>query len=321
MQLTRFNHYKLKEFSEKIGNTSLLEIPHKIENNGRIYAKLEWENPTGSIKDRPAFSMLKNVLETYSGNPKELHILEYSGGNLGLSLAKQCHLLEINLTLVLSSGSKKSLLEELNSLNVTVELVDKEKGFWGVMDRAIKMSQEDSRYTFLYQHQNDININAHKNGTGKEIIKQLQSLEVSPDAWVAAVGTGGTLRGVFESLKSVNDKLKLHLVIPKELSYGSNEPPNSLPKFAGSGGLGDGRKQRFIEEIENDVHDFWEISYDDCLKKMYDFYITSGIRIGSSAAANLIVAEEVAKSLGESATVVTVFPDQGTKEEWENLIS
>lgn len=305
----------LDEFSKKLGNTSMMKVP-TAPGMAEIYAKCEWENPTGSIKDRAAFAMLSQLLqEVPEENWKDLHILEYSGGNLGRSLARLCYELGINLTLVLGSFAGPTLLNELRSLNVSVELVDKSKGFWGVMSHAMELAEKrKDYYRFLYQHVNFANVNAHREGTGAEIVRQMGGRRV--DAWVASIGTGGTLMGVYEALEAAYHNVELHLVCPEEQPYGRPEPPNGLPKYAGSGGLGDGRKQLFVERRESHLTKEWTQSLPATHVTMREFYEETGVKIGTSAAANLAIARQVAKTLGAGKTVVTVFPDAGSPEEW-----
>ncbi|GGJ25246.1 pyridoxal-phosphate dependent enzyme [Paenibacillus hunanensis] len=306
---------KLTEYEKLIGNTPLIELSN-IEGVGTIYAKCEWYNATGSIKDRAAFAMIKNLLEENKDrDSSDFHILEYSGGNLALSLAHICKFLNISLTLVLSSAADKSLLSKLYRLNAEVILSDKSKGFWGVMCKAFDVHKENPTWDFLYQHHNKNNHFAHKNGTGSEIIQQLNGKQV--DTWVASVGTGGTVTGVYDSLKLKYPSINMCIVSPAELEYGSLEKPNSLRKYAGSGGLGEGRKQRFVEEREMYIQSHYKYSFDDTLREMKRFYDNTGIKIGTSAAANLLASKEIIKEQNRNFSVVTVFPDQGSDEEWE----
>ncbi|UFJ43132.1 pyridoxal-phosphate dependent enzyme [Brevibacillus humidisoli] len=312
--LPKVEERRLGDFAGKLGNTPIMEVP-STPGAGKILAKCEWHNPTGSVKDRTAYAMMAEVLKGVAEEEQErLHILEYSGGNLGLSLATICHLLQIKLTLVLSNGANKSLLASLQSLGANVKLVDKQKGFWGVMETTFQLSDSDPSYTFLYQHRNEANFHIHKNETGKEILEQVDG---KIDAWVASIGTGGTLMGVYETLSSKFPDMELHAVTPAELPYGSEQPPNGLRKYAGSGGLGCGRKQLFVERKEQKVTRHWTYSFQDTLVEMRRFYEETGVKIGTSAAANLLAARRVAELLGSNAVVVTVFPDAGSPEEWE----
>lgn len=308
---------RLQAFASQVGDTPLTEIATP-PGAARIFAKCEWDNPTGSIKDRAAYAMLVDLLQqTPADDWHKLHILEYSGGNLGLSLAAMCRELQIRLTLVLSSGVSKRIVNRLEELGAEVILVDKERGFWGVMEHAMELSERNPSYSFLYQHTNEANFIAHRKHTGSEIVNQLPVSRI--DAWVASVGTGGTLMGVYAALVESFPQVQLHLVIPAELPYGSPNPPNGLRKYNGSGGLGNGRKQPFVQREEERLSRQWPISFPETLREMKRQYEETGIRIGTSAAANLLVARQVADELGPNATVVTIFPDAGTPEEWEDV--
>lgn len=229
------NHFE--EFSRKVGNTPLIKLECEETKDFSIYAKCEWHNPTGSIKDRAALGMIKKYMEETN---KKLHILEYSGGNLAKSIGQICYHLGIECTLVLSSGSGKSLLNELDNYGAKTVLVDKSKGFYSVIEKAIEISKQNPHYYFLFQHYNNANLLSHIEGTGREIISQMDGKSVN--AWVASAGTGGTLMGVYQVVKEYTPSIELHLVMPAELPYGSEQPPNGLKKYAGSGGLGLGRK-------------------------------------------------------------------------------
>ncbi|QAS54735.1 PLP-dependent cysteine synthase family protein [Halobacillus litoralis] len=300
----------LNDFKNDLGNTSLLEID--VPGGGTVYAKCEWENPTGSIKDRAAFAMLERELT--NARKDHIHFLEYSGGNLGVSLAYLCSNLSIDLDLVLSKSTSRSILEKLKNYGANIHLVDKSKGFYGVIQQTINLSKNNN-YTFLYQHQNTANINAHYAGTGKEILMQLNDIQI--DAWVAAAGTGGSLMGVYKALKDHQSEVELHLVMPKEAPYGSMEPPNSEKRLAGTGGFGLGRKQTFIKEYEHFIKEQWLCSYSEALEGMRDFYNKTGIKIGTSAAANYNAAKKISCKLGPGSNIVTIFPDQGSEEEWD----
>ena len=123
--------------------------------------------------------------------------------------------------------------------------------------------------------------------------------------------------GVGSRLKAESSLTQIHAVLPAELPYGSPQPPNGLRKLAGSGGLGNGLKQTFVKRKEQDVHRFWNIPWSAAAEEMISIYKQFEFRIGSSAAANLLVAKNVYSSLGLGHTVVTIFPSAGSQEEWE----
>ncbi len=307
----------LVKLRQKIGNTPLLRLLTP-DDHACVYAKCEWFNEGGTVKARVAFAMLWKLLsEVPKDKLADITILEYTGGTLGLCLAQYCHLLKINLVLVLSESTPPSMLKQLKKLNARVILVAKEKGFYGVMEEAKALSEQNPHWQFLYQHINEANPYIHYNTTGQEIYKQLNGRKV--DAWVASIGTGGTLNGVYHRLSEHFPDLKMYSTTPAEMPYGTPNPPNSLPKFSGSGGLGYSKKQPFVEPIDSQVTEHFTVPYEECIQIMAKFRRDTGKQIGSSSAANLKTAMNLAKEIGPEGVVVTVFPCAGNPEEWQRI--
>lgn len=304
-----------------------------------MFAKCEFDNPTGTVKDRVACAMLWRLLQA-EGATRGLHVLEYSGGTLAVPLARLCQELGMSITLVLSSGSDPSLLDQLAALHADVELVDKAKGFYAVMERAMELSRQNPAWKFLYQHENEANIFMHETTTGQEILEQLPVARIDErsetlaggdptgfaggagrkarrgvDAWVTSIGTGGSLIGVYRALSRVYPGLTMYATTPAEMPYGSSEAANGKPKFAGSGGLGNGIRQPFVRPYDDLVRSHMTYSYSEALMLMRDFHRETGMWIGSSAAANLAAARTLAAELGPDGIVVTLFPSAGTPEE------
>ncbi|RKF52645.1 cysteine synthase [Bacillus wiedmannii] len=311
MTLKHFN-----EFAKSVGNTALIKLECEETKDLSVYAKCEWHNPTGSIKDRAALGMINKYLQEAD---EKQPILEYSGGSLARSISYICYCLGVQCTLVLSSGTDKSLLNELECYGAKVILVDKCMDFYAVIEKAIEISKQKPELYFLFQHYNNANLLSHIEGTGREIITQMNGKPIH--AWVASAGTGGTLMGVYKEVKNYTKNVELHLVMPAELPYGSEQPPNDLKKYAGSGGFGLGRKQHFIEQEDNLIEKQWTYSYEETLYEMARFYNETGMKIGTSAAANLLAAKQIGKEKGANFNVVTVFPDAGSIEEWSDVKS
>lgn len=310
----------LREFFAGLGSSPLIEVPGP-GNQTRIFAKCEWHNPTGSVKDRPVFGMLYKLLaETPAHQRAGLHLLEYTGGSLGLALARLCAALHFALTLVLSDGTAPELLAQLKNLGCEVVLVPKDAGFSGVMDHARALAARHPDWKFLFQHQNPANLWMHRETTAWEIAQQLpKNARNNRCAWVASIGTGGTLMGVYEALIESIPLLELFATSPAELPYATELPPNGLPKFLGSGGLGCGRKQHFVVPHEGKIMQHIHCPYEESLRAMRDFNTQTGLKIGSSAAANWRAACGIAETLGRGATVITVFPTASTEYEWRRV--
>ncbi len=305
----------ISSFESSLGNTSLLEVPNGGK-NGRIFAKCEWENPTGSIKDRVAYHLINAFMEDRKNNTEEIKFLEYTGGSLGISLALIANILDVKLKLVLSESSAASTVRRIKDLGAQLHFVEKEKGFLGVINAAKDIAANDPSWSFLYQHENRANLLCHYNTTGVELVNQIP---VNINAWVASIGTGGTLMGVYNRLTEHFPQAILYATNPAELAYGDKAPPNSQKKFSGSGGLGYGQKQRFVMENEDQVEKHFRISYEECLSCMNDFYQREGIKIGSSSAANLIAARHISMDKGNTHCTATIFPALATSEEWHDV--
>ena len=125
-------HRGLGEFAARVGGTPLIALPAE-PGSARIFAKCEWENPSGTVKDRVAFAMVYAFLRDLGeGDSARAHLLEYTGGSLGLSLSKLCRRLGIPLTLVAGSFLPAAAAAELGADGTELDLVDKEKGFYAV---------------------------------------------------------------------------------------------------------------------------------------------------------------------------------------------
>jgi cysteine synthase A len=249
-------------------------------------------------------------------NNESAKLLEYTGGSLGVSLALIANLLDMKIMLVLSESSASSTVKCIQDLGAEVHFVGKEKGFLGVINETVDIARRDPSLLFLYQHENRANIMCHYSTTGTELAKQIP---VNINAWVASIGTGGTLMGVYHRLREDFPEVALYATNPDELAYGDMAPPNSLKKFGGSGGLGHGKKQRFVMEDEDLISAHFRVSYKECLVCMNDFYLSEGLKIGSSAAANLIAARKISAKKGNQHCTATIFPSLATPEEWKDV--
>src|SRR6201997_3897402 len=175
-----------------IGNTPLVELPRLSPPGVKIYAKLEGQNPTGSIKDRVALAMVDAA-----GLEPGAHLLEPTSGNTGISLALVAKLRGLKLTCVMPANAtpERRLVLELYG----AEIVDSpaNEGSNGAVRLAQQMAAADPRYTMLFQYANEWNPRAHYEGTGAEIVRDLPRV----DALVAGLGTGGTLMGTGARLR------------------------------------------------------------------------------------------------------------------------
>jgi len=196
---------------QSIGNTPLIELPKLSPKPGvRIFAKLEGRNPTGSVKDRVAKSMIEAAEAEGAIAPGQT-ILEPTSGNTGISLAMICRLKGYDLKVVMPDNVTKERTQLLEMYGAEIVYSEGAKGSNGAVDVALEMSK-DSRYYMPYQYGNEANPLAHYNGTAVEILEELDEVA----AFVGGLGTGGTLMGNGRRLKEANPETLLVAAEPMQ---------------------------------------------------------------------------------------------------------
>src|SRR5690349_1607899 len=185
---------------ESIGNTPLVELPRLSPNpNVRIYAKLEGHNPTGSVKDRVAKSMIEAAEAEGAIQPGQT-ILEPTSGNTGIALGMICRRKGYKLKVVMPDNVTEERTQLLRMYGAEIVYSEGAKGSNGAVEMALEMASGESSYFMPYQYGNEANPGAHYNGTALEILDELDSVA----AFVAGLGTGGTLMGVGRRLKEAD---------------------------------------------------------------------------------------------------------------------
>ena len=198
---------------QSIGNTPLIELPRLSPKPGvRIWAKLESRNPTGSVKDRVARALIEDAEEQGALSPGQT-ILEPTSGNTGISLAMICSRKGYRLKVVMPENVTPERTQLLKMYGAQIVYSEGSKGSNGAVEKALEMAQADASYYMPYQYGNPANPNAHYNGTALEILEELD--EVS--AFVAGLGTGGTLMGNGRRLKETfGDAVKIVAAEPMQ---------------------------------------------------------------------------------------------------------
>jgi cysteine synthase A len=307
----------LAAFRERIGGTPLIDAP-SVPGGAAIVAKCEWGNPAGSIKDRAAYGLVCQAIKNHGPRPAEdLRLLEYSGGNLGLALSALCADIGVPLRLIVASFTSESVLDALRSRGTMVDIAPEEEGFLGTIRAAQRIAATDPGWQLLFQHVNPVNVMMHELTTGQELVRQLAGRK--PHTWIAAIGTGGTLIGVLNALRRVYPDVRAVGVTPAESPYGYDGPPRLGRAFCGSGGFGYGIRQPFVKAHEDQIAGHYHVPYEETLAGAAEFLSLTGIRIGTSAAANWLVARRIAAELPSDAVVATVFADAGTPEQWAEV--
>jgi [CysO sulfur-carrier protein]-thiocarboxylate-dependent cysteine synthase len=198
---------------QSIGNTPLIELPRLSPKPGvRVWAKLESRNPTGSVKDRVARALIEDA-ESRGALSSGQTILEPTSGNTGISLAMICSRKGYRLKVVMPENVTPERTQLLKMYGAQIVYSEGSKGSNGAVEKALDMAQADSSYYMPYQYGNPANPNAHYNGTALEILEELDEVA----AFVAGLGTGGTLMGNGRRLKETfGDAVKIVAAEPMQ---------------------------------------------------------------------------------------------------------
>ena len=286
---------KYGDIVQAIGNTPLVELRRLSPKPGvRIYAKLESYNPTGSVKDRVARSLIERAEEDGLIAPGQT-ILEPTSGNTGISLAMICSRKGYPLKVVMPDNVTAERTQLLRMYGAEIEYSPGEHGSNGAVARALEMAAADSSYYMPYQYGNQANPDAHYHGTAVEILEELDEVT----AFVGGLGTGGTLMGNARRLKEENDET---LVVAAEPLQGE--------LVQGLRSLEDGYIPPIIDLSLLDRKIF--VSNRDSVvwtKKLLD---EEGLFLGVSSGAIASIAVRIATELDEG-NIVFVAPDDGWK--------
>ena len=296
-----------KSAADLIGNTPLVEVGHIEEKFGlkaRVLVKLEYFNATGSVKDRVAKAMIEDAEEKGILKPGAT-IIEPTSGNTGIGLAAIATAKGYRTIIVLPETMSVERRNIIKAYGAEIVLTPGYKGMTGAIAKAEELKNEIEGSMIAGQFVNPANPETHRRTTGPEIWNDTDG-EV--DAFVAGVGTGGTITGVGEYLKSKNDKIEIIAVEPATspvLSQGKPGPHKIQ-------GIGAG----FVPEILNTkIYDsVVPIDNDDAFEYARLISHTEGILVGISAGAALYAAIEWAKKPeNEGKTIVALLPDSGDR--------
>lgn len=200
-----------------VGNTPLVELDFvsRQRTNTTVYAKLEFANPNGSLKDRPVLNMIEHALS--SGLLDDRRLLDSSSGNAGISYAAMGARLGVPVTLVVPGNASEERLDRICAHGAELILTDPLEGYDHAIAYARRLAiKEPRRYWYANQYDNEHNWRSHFDGTGLEIVEQVtKSGGAPPDAFVCGIGTGGSLTGIGRSLRRANSRVYIVAVIPE----------------------------------------------------------------------------------------------------------
>ncbi|MBI5219999.1 MAG: cysteine synthase family protein [Bacteroidia bacterium] len=294
--------------SSFIGNTPMLEIEFLYKGEKRaLYAKAENLNMTGSIKDRMAYHILFKAYSRGLLKP-DTHIIEATSGNTGISFSAIGRALGHPVTIFMPDWLSLERINLMKSFGASVNLVSKEEGgFLGSISMSEKLAKKMGNAFLPCQFSNEDNIEAHYTTTGPEIFWQLKFRDILPDAFIAGVGTGGTIMGAGKFLKEKNPKIKLHPLEP------ANSPTLSTGHKVGSHRI-QGISDEFIPSlVKLDQLDSVVCIDDGDAVIMAQKLANRGLGVGISSGANFLGALKVQNEMGKNAVVVTVFADDNKK--------
>ncbi len=300
---------RVRGLRHMVGNTPLLAIEFTYRKQRRVlYAKSEQLNMTGSIKDRMALHILEQAYSSGELVPGD-RIAEASSGNTGISFAALGKSLGHPVTIFMPEWMSRERRDLIRSLGAEVVSVTREQGgFMGSIRMAEELKQKGNRVFLPSQFSNTANVEAHFNTTGPEIWWQLQFAELKPEAFVAGVGTGGTVMGVGRFLRQQNPDVKIHPLEPAE-----------SPTLRTGCKVGSHRIQGISDEFIPDIVALPEIDRPvdvndgDSVLMAQKLAAQLGLAVGISSGANFLGALKVQNQMGGAAVVVTVFPDDNKK--------
>jgi cysteine synthase A len=296
-----------KKVTDLVGNTPILELGNYEEKNqleATILAKLEYFNPAGSVKDRIAREIILDALET-GKLTKDSVIIEPTSGNTGIGLASVAASLGIRIIITMPETMSVERRNLMKAYGAELVLTDGAKGMKGAIAKADELAKEIPNSFIPGQFVNELNPRAHKRTTGPEI---WEDTEGKVDIFVAGVGTGGTVSGVGEYLKSKNPDVKIVAV----------EPASSPVLSKGEAGAHkiQGIGAGFVPDTLNtDIYDeIIPVENEDAFELGREIARTEGILVGISSGAALKAATELAKRPeNKGKTIVVLFPDTGDR--------
>lgn len=288
--------------TELIGETPIVKLNHTSEDMADIYLKLEFFNPGSSVKDRIALAMIEAAEEEGILKPGDT-IIEPTSGNTGIGLAMVAAAKGYKLVVVMPDSMSMERRNLLKAYGAKLILTPGAEGMKGAIKKAEELEKEKG-YFMPQQFSNKANPLVHERTTGQEIIRQMKD---GLDAFVAGIGTGGTITGAGKVLKEHFEGIKIYAVEPEDspVLSGGSPGPHKIQ------GIGAG----FVPKVLNtDIYDeVLRISADEAFEASREAARRHGILGGISAGAAIAAAKKVAKKLGQGKKVLAILPDNGER--------
>lgn len=297
LTVARFHTGRMRELG--VVETPLLRLDAIAPPGRKIYAKAEWHQPTGSVKDRVAAAMIA-AAEADGLLSSSTRLLEPSSGNTGIALARIARLLGIALTVFVADDVSRERIDLLAAFGADVVFTPGAEGSNGAVRRA-ELRAAESGELMLHQYENRANPDAHRLTTGAEIVWQLEELgEPAPAMFVASLGTGGTVMGAGTALRQTYP----------DIAIVAAEPPVG-EAISGLRSMADGYQPPIFDPTAIDGRAL--VRTGPAIAMTRRLLAEEGLFVGPSSGAAAYVAMKRAASLPEGSVVVTLFPDAGWK--------
>lgn len=293
--------------TELIGGTPLVRLNRLAqEGSADIYLKLEYQNPGSSVKDRIAISIVEEAEREGLLKPGGT-IVEATSGNTGIGLALVAAAKGYKAVIVMPETMSLERRNLLRAYGAELVLTPGSEGMNGAVKKADEILKENPDYFPSEQFKNQANVKIHRETTGPEIVEAIESIGGPLDAFVAGIGTGGTITGAGEVLKSKYPDVKIYAVEPaaSPILAGGKPGPHKIQ------GIG----ANFIPEILNqDIYDeIIHVENDEAFETARRVAKEEGVLSGISSGAAVFAALKVAKDLGPGKKVVVIIPSNGER--------
>jgi cysteine synthase A len=292
-----------KSILELVGDTPVVKLAKTNDTAATILAKMEALNPSGSIKDVMALYMIEMAEKKGLLKPGG-KIIEATSGNTGISFAMLAPLKGCKFIAVMPEHMSQERRQMMAAFGAEIVLTPEKDGFPGSIKKAEQLARENANAWLPRQFENPDNIAAHREITGKRILKEVKE---RIDAFVAGGGTWGTLMGVAEALRRVYPEVKIIGVEPAESAVVSGGKPKShLIQGIGPGFIPSLLNRDLVDEVI-------QVKSSDAVAMTRRLIKEEGLMVGISSGANVLAALDIARRLGRGKTIVTVLPDRGER--------
>lgn len=284
-----------------IGNTPLLSL--EATTGIKLYAKAEFLNPGGSIKDRIALNMLEEAEKSGKLRPG-MTIIEPTSGNTGIGLALCGVRKGYRVIIVMPENMSEERKKIIHALGAELVLTPPELSIGGSVEKAEEIVASSDEYFVPQQFENPANPDAHYKTTAREIVEQLGK---KIDIFVSGIGSGGTLQGIASYLLEQNPDCKIVAVEPKNVSALLGHEPG-LHQIQG---IGDG----FIPAVLDTkiITDIVEVADSDAIQTARELARVQGLLVGTSSGANVWAAKQMAEKYGRDKVIVTILADRAER--------